>query len=84
MAISLDSLPFRNSLTWPSHWRRSIYKIEQMHDWRTFRILYVVYPHNPEYRHSLSRLIAPFLDPIEFDTVEDVDQWARVLARISE
>ena len=80
----------RSSLSWPSHWRKTIYKMERCMN-PSGRYNYVrVFPYNPAYMRVDPEGIkwvdtkqAPYLDPIEFETPEKLDQWALVVARIT-
>lgn len=83
--------PYHNSYEWPSHWRALIFRISeiQTEDGQKYR----VWPRNPEYDEMVNTLgndlpfniILPLihLDPVEFDTLEDVHAWADVLWRVS-
>jgi hypothetical protein len=76
---------------WPPHWRRVIYKIMAYQHPLWMGKQYKVLARNPEYRRvmeldltSIRHPLPPMhLDePMEFDTVEELDNWARVAARI--
>lgn len=97
----------RSSLTWPSHWRKMIFKVREHHDVLNDKSTIRVWPRNPEYdkeecvvgskfadldtgkeykvdpeTNKIITLPDPCLDPIDFDTYEDVDAWARAAARL--
>lgn len=81
-----------NSFFWPPHWQRVIYKIRVYKDPIWMGNKYTVLAKNPEhadYTRNVSvsdvRTILPPMylpEPMEFDTVEELDIWARVAARI--
>lgn len=85
----------RNRFSWPKHWQRVIYKIKKEFDVLQHKDRYFVLPSNPDYQTYLNEMEprptslpwdpAPpqHLGVVEFDTMEDIDMWARVASRIS-
>ena len=76
-------------LRWPTHWRQTIYKIEQKFDMEKGQHVILVAPKNPDYmldyfQLPASQLCKPYLPHIEFDHPEQLDRWARVVARLDE
>ena len=78
----------QSSLHWPQHWRKSIFKLTANPDGS-----YIALPYNPAYREYLNsareffgeeRHTAPSttLDPVHFDSLQDLNQWAHVVARL--
>lgn len=82
----------QSSLHWPQHWRKSIFKLTANPDGS-----YIALPYNPAYRDYLSSerefyggpdttaVLQPpptTLDPIHFETLQELDQWASVVARL--
>lgn len=85
----------QNSLTWPKHWRKCIYKIGRVHNIETGALIFQVVPRNPAYDEYLREEMAsqagfdllrapptPYLDTIEFDTLDEVETWSRVICRL--
>lgn len=102
-----DLVRTRSSLTWPTHWRKCIFKVAEDHSVLTDKTTYRVWPRNPEYdkeervvgdkwtdlddgwqyrydaaENRIITLPQPALDPIDFDSYEEIDAWARVAARL--
>ena len=91
--IDLYQTLLRSSLHWPKHWRTTIGRVEYYDVHTTFERKYIVTPLDPEWVHyytvrGLGELVQPhdgkmYLDPIEFDSLEQMDNWAKVTARLS-
>ena len=85
---------YKSSLAWPPHWKKSIFKLD-VHDNADGGRVYRVKPHNPDWRRYLDSerefygvatrqtLPSPHLDSIDFDSVEDLNTWARVVSRLT-
>lgn len=83
------------SAEWPKHWQRVIAKITRQYQTLEDRYVIWVRALNPEYlkymndREAraddyLGRMPPRYLDGVlEFETVEDLDAWARVTDRIT-
>lgn len=82
----------RSSISWPKHWRKYIGKIVRV-EGTTGQVKYRVYPlrtNTPEYGAEMrafchdkpGALPAPFDEPIEFDTPDDIDAWATLAAKL--
>ena len=84
----------KNEFYWPVYWRVVIHKIELMHGPTTGRHPVRVTPKNPAYAEYLSkdtwmstdreegRIPDMYLDRVEFETIEEMDKWAMLCARI--
>jgi hypothetical protein len=86
----------RSSFNWPKEWRAVVFKIDRHVDVCNADYAYVVYPRNPEYDIYMQRcyddgfllnstepIPAMHLGAVKFATLQEVDAWARVAARIS-
>lgn len=91
MSYTYGLTSMRNSFEWPPHWRKVIAKmsVEFKGDGSSHYIVHVL---NPEYLELLvseqlgnsSRLLPErSVARVEFDSLQAVDDWARVAARIS-
>jgi hypothetical protein len=79
---------------WPPHWQGVIYKAYRIWDSNIANFRYCVQPKNPEYdkfMEALSMVMpndflpiapCPHLGPVAFDSIEDIDTWAKVLWRM--
>lgn len=84
----------RNEFYWPIYWRVVIHKIESMHEPVTGRHYIRVTPKNPEYTAYLNqgtwlstdkvegRIPDMYLDRVEFESIEEMDKWAQMCARM--
>lgn len=77
-----------NSYSWPKHWRAAIFKLSKVLDVTTGQSVYDVYPRNPEYDNYIATEVWENPPPmhlglVRFDSIELLDQWARVAARLS-
>ena len=88
----------QNSYTWPKYWRALVFKISMHTYTSNDREYFVVRPRNPDYQkyvdeesrhyggpgplYRSSEAPPMSLDPIEFDTVDEIDRWAKVAWRI--
>lgn len=84
----------QNEFHWPPHWRAVIYRIEQVFLREHANRVYRVTPKNPEFAQYLQaevwrsddkeagRIPPMYLDPVVFETVEEMDRWAQLCARL--
>lgn len=84
----------RNRFSWPKHWQVVIFKVHKQYDDIYDIDRYVVLPANPEFQvYIASDPLTPegkaftepppmHLGPVEFDSMEDIDQWAKVAHRL--
>ena len=85
----------KGSLEWPPHWRGVVFKVKRERNVLTYQDVFIVTPRNPAYDEYLELSHSPAasqghftpapsltLDPISFDTLEEVDNWARICARL--
>lgn len=81
----------KSSFTWPRHWRAVIKKIVRERDVNNYKDKFIVYPLNPEWEEYVNKnrfddifgfMPQPYLPPITFDDIEELDRWARVASRI--
>lgn len=85
----------RNSFEWPKAWRAVIFKIKRFMNPIDCKEVYIVYPRNPDYQIYLDDIDVHALKPgglaqippmhlgaVEFDTMDDINNWATVAWRI--
>jgi hypothetical protein len=83
----------RSSLNWPKHWQAVIYKLDKQWRFEYDDHQYAVYPRNPEYEEFWDKCEdklhapqngapSPHLGVVIFDSMEAIDNWARVAARM--
>jgi hypothetical protein len=88
-----------NSTQWPTHWRAVIFKLEKRASQGFDDPQFVVWPRNPEYDiymdkvdqagqgMSLDTMLADVppmhLDPVVFESIKDIDQWATTVSRMT-
>lgn len=84
----------QNSMSWPKYWRAVIFRIQRRYDITRAEEYLMVLPINPDYtKYSAECDARGYVDlddkappmhlpAIRFDSIEDIDRWAAVAARL--